>query len=167
MGFAGWWFYPMFGVRGHKNSYAKSLERAIVSFTNEYEGRWPVGYGSGADTLLESSPDNDLIRILSGKQPDENPRHIDFLGDTKQAKPLGRDGRLRGGLVWENDRWSLVDAWGNHFRILMDTDMDGELANPDVKHAGNKLQLRAKVLVWSAGEDGDFDTWEDNVKTWD
>jgi hypothetical protein len=22
------------------------------------------------------------------------------------------------------------------------------------------------VVVWSAGKDGDFETWDDNVKTW-
>lgn len=26
--------------------------------------------------------------------------------------------------------------------------------------------LDEPILVWSAGPDGDFDTWEDNVTSW-
>jgi hypothetical protein len=44
----------------------------------------------------------------------------------------------------------------------MDTHGDGKLADPE--RPGATLPL--SVIAWSSGEDGDFATWTDNVKSW-
>jgi len=57
---------------------------------------------------------------------------------------------------------TFYDQWGNLYRIRTDLDGDGRV--PDPSGSG---EIEETLLVWSAGPDGDFDTWEDNIKTWE
>ena len=57
---------------------------------------------------------------------------------------------------------AFVDPWGNPFEYRVDADRNEEIPDPETDTA-----VRARVLVWSAGQDGDHDTWEDNVKGWE
>ncbi len=53
---------------------------------------------------------------------------------------------------------------GNHYRVALDLDGDGQITNVDPRIESK--QLPEAILIWSAGPDGDFDTWKDNLKTW-
>jgi len=55
-----------------------------------------------------------------------------------------------------------VDPWGNAFEYQVDENRDGVIPEPDTGDS-----LRAGVIAWSAGPDGDYDTWEDNIKGWE
>lgn len=149
-------------------TYAKSIERAVIGFTGEYGDRFPLGETGGGEGDIEVTTESgsETIKILVGKDVEKNPRSSDFLGDMKQAK-TDNSGKPKGGLIYENDQYGVVDPWGNYYKIKMDADFDKEIENPDIAGAGTKLKLRAKVLVWSPGADKNFDTWEDNVKSWD
>ncbi|MGD9613608.1 MAG: type II secretion system protein [Kiritimatiellia bacterium] len=59
---------------------------------------------------------------------------------------------------------AFVDAWGMPFKFRLDQTGNGEMANPNVEIGG---VLKTQVAVWSAGPDGDFDTWADNVAGWE
>ena len=58
---------------------------------------------------------------------------------------------------------AFVDAWGTPFKFRLDQTGSGEMPSPNPEADD---VLRAQVLVWSAGPDGDFDTWADNVEGW-
>jgi prepilin-type N-terminal cleavage/methylation domain-containing protein len=59
---------------------------------------------------------------------------------------------------------AFVDAWGAPFKFRLDTTGSGELVNPNPEV---DEMLKAQVAVWSAGPDGDYATWEDNVAGWE
>lgn len=81
------------------------------------------------------------------------------------TSPIEEDGRENGGLFYEGGGIAVHDQWGHPFRIRLDTDGDGWLDNPSVP--GNSCcRLRARALVWSAGKDGDPETWQDNITSW-
>lgn len=48
--------------------------------------------------------------------------------------------------------------------MRFDTDGNNRISNPDPTIPA--ASLPDSIDVWSAGPDGDFDTWEDNVKIW-
>ncbi|MEM6917152.1 MAG: hypothetical protein AAF491_11360 [Verrucomicrobiota bacterium] len=139
---------------------AYHLKNSIVSFFVEYR-RFPLEI-DGAD--LSTTTDFPLMSILVGAENEVarkiNPRGIAFFSDRK-AKVV--DGKYIGGLQTVNDeRCILWDTWGNQFLVRMDTDYDNRVLSPE-----DPVQLIPdSVLVWSAGPDGDFSTWKDNVKTW-
>jgi len=58
--------------------------------------------------------------------------------------------------------FTLLDVWGQPYRLSMDTDGDGKVSDPE--HPG--MWLAHPVIVWSAGDDGNPATWADNIKSW-
>lgn len=90
-----------------------------------------------------------------------NRRAISFYTD-HAAIPLGK-GRFRKGLTLDSDGGGeLWDPWGNYFRVRYDSNFDNQIENPESPGS----ILPESIVVWSAGKDGDFETWKDNVKTW-
>jgi hypothetical protein len=92
-----------------------------------------------------------------------NPRRIVFYTD-RAARPIRSGGFARGLTLDESDGGILWDPWGRPYRVRLDTDHNDRVENPDP--AGNDKILEEPVLIWSAGPDGNFETWEDNVKSW-
>ena len=94
-------------------------------------------------------------------QGGRNHRGVVFYTD-KAAKPM-EDGRFRRGVTLKPDgSGELWDPWGNFYRVRFDSNGDGEIENPEAPGTF----LPESILIWSAGKDGNFETWEDNVKTW-
>lgn len=141
---------------------AAQLKRAISTYQAEC-GELPF-VDPENDISFDSG--NVLMDILLGsdtqKEPGgRNPRGIAFYTD-KAAKPMG-DGRFRKGITLDDSGGGeLWDPWGNHYRVRLDTNGDGKIENPE--NPGKHLPKT--IAVWSAGPDGDFETWKDNVKTW-
>ena len=46
----------------------------------------------------------------------------------------------------------------------LDTNGDELIPDPDPNSA--RRQSKNAILVYSAGPDGDYSTWDDNIKTW-
>ena len=57
-----------------------------------------------------------------------------------------------------------TDPFGGAYWIVVDADRDGRLRNPAV--ADGEQWLEGRVLIFSAGPDGDPTTWKDNVRNW-
>ena len=57
-----------------------------------------------------------------------------------------------------------MDPWGNPFEYDIDTDLDGL-----VSHPSGMGEVRARVIAWSAGPDGQYEFVEghDNVMSWE
>ncbi|MBL9155975.1 MAG: hypothetical protein JNJ70_00790 [Verrucomicrobiales bacterium] len=141
---------------------AGQLKLAISAYHAEY-GEFPL-VDPANDISFDSG--HALMDILLGsdtqKEPGgRNPRGIAFYTD-KAAKPMD-EGRFRRGITLdENGGGELWDPWGNHYRVRLDTNGDGKVENPEAPGT----QLPESILIWSAGPDGDFETWADNVKSW-
>ncbi len=154
--------------RGHPNTRtentAHNLKTAISTFFTEYR-HYPLGKEK-LTTDLDSDSGDELMTVLTGldaeKKGSLNPRRIAFY--TGKAAKKKRGGGYRRGVQLFNDGKSakLWDTWGNLYRVRLDTNYDNRVTNP----ADSSQQLPETILIWSAGEDGDFSTWEDNVKSW-
>jgi hypothetical protein len=155
------------GIPGHGNpnsraeNTAYNLKNAISAFFTEYR-EYPL---RSPDLDITAETGRELMDILlaaaNEQSKSRNPRGIAFYAD-KAAKPL-ENGRFRKGVHFESDGGGeLWDTWGNHYRVKMDTNFDNQTESPESPFA----LLPESILVWSAGKDGQFETWKDNVKTW-
>ena len=59
------------------------------------------------------------------------------------------------------------DGWGSLWYIICDFNDDGKVPNPELmtvppKPDATKKELHARIVIFSAGPDGDPATWEDN-----
>jgi len=141
---------------------AHDLRNAIASFHEEY-GRYP-GFDAKFDTDLQS--DHDLMDVLlaaeyTTRSAYGNPYGVAFFTGS-QAKPIADGGYRKGIQLKSGGRGELWDPWGKYYRVRIDTNQDSRVADP----SGKTNAIEESILVWSAGPDGDFDTWQDNVKTW-
>lgn len=147
----------------HAGNTAFQLKNAISAYYTEYRV-YPAKLVSEGDVELSSN--HELMDILLGSEKEGertglNPRRIAFFTG-KQAKPLG-NGKYRKGIVLnEGGTGELFDPWGNHYRVRLDTNLDNQVVAP----SGTETAVEESILIWSAGKDGDFDTWRDNVYTW-
>jgi hypothetical protein len=99
-----------------------------------------------------------LLDLLLARNPSpSNPQNIRFW------EPPPRKDRGSG----YSPESGLVDMWGKRgYRIILDYNDDGKILNP-AKHLDSEPdELTADVILYSAGKDGDFDTWKDNVMSW-
>jgi len=141
---------------------ALNLRNAIRSYELEY-GKLPV-FDSTFDTDLQT--EHQLIDILLAADHTRrgnatNSRGIQFFYEKEAIKSEG--GTFRKGIQsLPGGRGELWDPWGNYYYVRLDTNRDGEVADP----TGRADSIKETVLVWSAGPDGDFDTWDDNPRTW-
>lgn len=136
----------------------KSLTTALESYFKEY-GHFPL---PNPTTLVESASvpaEGEMVTAIIGSESPLNPRKIRFY-----APPEAKTGRA--GLDQSNAATiRTVDSNGTTFFLVMDLDGDGLTPNPD-RRAGQQKQIRARVLVYSAGPDQDPSTWEDNLVSW-
>jgi len=84
------------------------------------------------------STDQAFMDVIRGKDLERNPRGMEF-GE------------------WHDG--ALVDSWGNPYRVTIDGDGDGALPDP----VDENNTLKQTIFVYSAGFDGDFTTWDDNI----
>lgn len=159
---------------------ARAIATSIDGFKKDYNTLpLPSGPGlPGADCDTDTSPTHGFTDILAGKEGEaadrQNKRGVDYFEGIKPAKKaLPKDTST----VWKNgiyldettNHYGVMDAWGTPFRIRIDTNKDAEIANPnpDQTAAGRPVILNNSAIVWSAGKDGDWDTWDDNPMSWD
>jgi prepilin-type N-terminal cleavage/methylation domain-containing protein len=125
----------------------------LLKYQFEYN-RWPSSY-------VVNKQDKTLAEWVNmmGPKPDsgpvpENPKRIVFFEPGGGA--LAPAGSAFPG--------AFVDPWGNPFQFFADQTGTGQIENPDTDKGG---KIRARALAWSAGPDGDYATWADNVKGWE
>ena len=155
----------------------RAISEAIEQFYADYN-KLPVplnGSPTGSDTDTDTSPENRLVTIIADKEGPvadlQNPRNIDYMEGFKPATANRKDGPpWKYGLMSDatTEAPGIVDPWGNYFRIRLDSDGNKELANPNTDQvAEGRTKIIKRVLVWSAGKDGNWDTWADNHMSWD
>tara|TARA_R110002049_G_scaffold179704_3_gene346721 strand:- start:722 stop:1360 length:639 start_codon:yes stop_codon:yes gene_type:complete len=158
----------------------KDLQVAAKSFQTEYN-RYPVDPsmtgGSGADDVAPILTDENhqiisllLAEGLQKKDPSDplrlqNPRAIRFI-DLPMAKNF-RAGIVNNGTA----NYALYDIWGKPFYILLDTNYDNSLDNPDLQNQDTTIAGKAPktlpvgVAVYSTGPDR-IQFTKDDITSW-
>jgi prepilin-type N-terminal cleavage/methylation domain-containing protein len=130
----------------------KDLQVAIKGYQTEYN-RYPVG--SSNEEQRDTGSGNTLIPILmaADSQAAHNGRDISFID-----LPIAKNGR--GGLIGtDEDSYYLVDEWAKPYYVLMDTDGNQRVKNPDTENEDSKVssgaspELPLGVAIYSLGPD--------------
>lgn len=142
----------------------KDLQVAIKNYQVEYN-RYPVAGSSGADQTIMTDAGSGIISILMGLNDDNlNTREIKFL-DLPMAKGN------RGGLINSGSTFSLADGWARPYHIILDTDYNNRVRNPDVQNEDTTVsshapsQLPTGVAIYSEGPDTQEFT-KDDIVSW-
>jgi len=129
----------------------------------------------GGDRDTDSAPSHSFIAILGGKEdPSAEAQNQKLLDYIEGIKPARSDNKTecgwRDGLISDpaTGAYGVADVYGKPYRIRLDTNQDETLINPNPDQAAaGRPTLKTRVLVWSAGKDGDWNTWDDNLMSWD
>ena len=139
---------------------AHHLRKAVQSYMLEYHKA--PGTSGILQSDVEFSSDLEFMKCVSGGESEsaavQNPRAIVFFyryPGSRDRRAYMRDAELK---LLAND---LRDSYGKHYQIRIDANGDGKVANPTTKEL-----IEEQVLIWSAGKDGNFETWQDNVASW-
>lgn len=145
----------------------KDLQVAINGYLTEYN-RLPVQPGgTTGETPLLTDSSTTLISVLLAEESGTgtlNPRGIVFLN-----APTAKNGK--GGLTEKGSSVELVDQWGKPYQVLLDTNFDNKIVNPDASNEDKSISqdappnLRTRVAVFSLGKDGKENT-RDDVVSW-
>lgn len=165
----------------------KDLRVAISSYQVEYN-RYPVNSSllsaasSGQDIQAVATDENSGIvsALMSsssssagaagggGGTTNLNPKDIKFID-----LPIARNGKF--GLVNAQPPYKLVDLWGTTYWVLLDTNGDKQVMNPDLNNADPKISanpispppkmLPLEIAVYSWGQDLKMST-QDDVVSW-
>ena len=142
---------------------AKDLQVAIKSYQTEYN-RLPGE--PGADATINTT-DTAFVAILIGEPGTgtyTNPREIKFA-DFPIAK--GKKGGLDGVIGSQ----SLMDDWGYPYTVILDSNYDNRITNPDTSNSdpgissGAAPELPISIAVYSNGADKQAST-KDDVTSW-
>ncbi|MDB4378979.1 type II secretion system protein GspG [Akkermansiaceae bacterium] len=139
------------------------LLMACDAFFEEYQAL-PMDTTSAIDA--EQVTDNRLMAPLLGLKvaSDENPNFKTFFS-WKAAKGTGNS--AVGGLVRTETTASLVDPWGNFYRVVFNYDNDDILREPQAT-GRNEIIYDRRVLAYSLGPDGiaGGKGEKDNIYSW-
>lgn len=130
------------------------IASAVLSFKADYN-KWPIVTTTDEwDGYTESS---DLVDCLSRT----NSRKIDYLDGFKTATTT--NGSLSNGIdvTTKPGHPQILDYWGTPFQIRIDANGDKKVIDPRTG-----LPITKECILWSAGPDRDFATWEDNISIW-
>jgi len=150
----------------------KDIRVAITSYEVDYE-HFPIpdSESNALDATIRSR--GPILTALMGNEATPlNPRGIKFID-----LPLAKNRKFG---LWQDGReWVLSDLWGEPYYIILDTNGDLAIANPefgaeisDPRHAEfyqkhpQPETLPLRVAIYSSGPDRDPKTWKDNVWSW-
>ena len=136
----------------------KQLKDGITAFEID-SAHFPIPKSDwqGPDVSLRTR--GPIVPALLGQDATLNPKDfkfIDFPNAVAHKNGLWQDGA----------EWVLSDLWGEPYHIVLDTNKDGVIGNPEVKEELLSEVLQQRVLIYSSGPDRNPKTWEDNVCSW-
>ncbi len=146
----------------------RDLGEASLHFHMEYQ-RFPIP--SGPDVMMRS--EGVLLLALLGLHEPTNPRKIPFIDlPYTEGSYSGLIDQSGGSAVRPED-WTLLDFWGERYHIILDTNNDGQVPNPEssadsawlARHP-QPAKLKTHSAIFSSGPDRDPKTWEDNICSW-
>jgi len=156
-------------ITGEIQVVTKDLRIALAAFNIEY-GHFPgqSATSQSADIrLLSTGP---LIDCLLGQNAEWNRKEIKFVD-----LPKARNGKYGYVPAEGTNPCRLVDLWGNPYVILLDTNGDGKVQNPDTRNSDPAFEksemspppdfLPVEVAIYSYGKDG-IEGTADDIVSW-
>lgn len=140
-------------ARARARTDAGVVTTTVMKYWMEYN-RWPsLPEGPVEDTV---ATDKDWVNVMAPKPG--SPRSTNNFHMIVFFEPGG-------GALSTNGPYAgaFVDPWGHPYLYRVDRTGAGEVPHPDENIGG---VLAKKVVAWSAGPDGLYDTWEDNETSW-
>ncbi len=130
---------------------AIQIATAITAYEADY-GRLPSILNEESQAVGE-----DLLKILTGNDADNNPKEIPFLDvPIIQSAGSGKSGQVHANGAYR-------DPWGVAYQVNADSNDDNKIKDP----YGTTIQK--KVIVWSLGKDkvlGTSSNDPDDPKSW-
>jgi hypothetical protein len=133
------------------------MMEAFQKFKEEYTSL-PVTAPDESTPLDTKGP---FLAALVAQEKTINPHEVVCFDPAVSLGPKDR--------IVQNSQgeWELRDAWGNLFKIQVDLDADGKIPNPARERGLAMVDVMPPgFIIYSAGPDGDFATWKDNVCSW-
>ena len=102
-----------------------------------------------------------MVAILEKVEPNLPDSHLYF------EMPVGFEPKEEAPMQNEKGEWQLLDAWRHPYRLHLDLNGDGKIPHP-AKGTGTPepMLIPPGFIMYSAGPDGDYATWDDNVRSW-
>ncbi len=126
----------------------------MLKYQAEYN-RWPGFYKQEDRHFTDKVWVDAMSPQPGGPMPPSNPKRIMLFEPSGGAlAPVG-----------DPNVGAFVDPWGMPFEYQVDLDGDGQCAHPNEE--SETALIPGRVIVWSAGPDKDYATWEDNVTSWE
>jgi len=126
----------------------------MLKYQAEYN-RWPGFYKQEDRHFTDKVWVDAMSPQPGGPMPPSNPKRIMLFEPSGGAlAPVG-----------DPNVGAFVDPWGMPFEYQVDLDGDGQCAHP--YEESETALIPGRVIVWSAGPDKDYATWEDNVTSWE
>ncbi len=135
----------------------KDLQVAVGHYRTEYN-RFPVDLSgnSGADDIdpIQTNGTTDIVNVLMAMTDNSdtsggnlNPRGIKFID-----LPIAKNGASFGivdpsGGSGNGGNVRLLDIWGFPYYIMMDTNLDNRIENPDASNVDQRVSSRAPQFV--------------------
>ncbi len=151
---------------------ALQLKNGINNYQQDYnrfplDARPAVGGEDMPEFLTDGS--NSIVDVLLGVPPTAGAR--DLNPARTQYAELGPAKGDRSGIVGTDVPRRFHDRWGQPFRILLDTNGDNQIKNPDIASSdpavsqGKPEHLTMQIAVYSLGQDRLPQT-RDDVASW-
>ena len=136
----------------------KQLKDGITAFEID-SAHFPIPKSDwhGPDVSLRTR--GPIVPALLGQDATLNPKDIKFI-DFPNAVAH------KNGLWQDGAEWVLSDLWGEPYYIVLDTNGDGKIDNPEVGSEHLPAMLPLEIIIYSSGPDRDPKTWKDNVCSW-
>ena len=148
------------------------LRAALLSYETDFH-RFPIQENGKSTEDAVTRSRGILLQVLLGENISMlNPREVRYAEFPTAQEP-------KRGLWQDGTEWVLSDHWGEPYYIILDTNDDLEIANPefgastsDPKQAEfdrkypPPIKLPLTMAIYSSGPDRDPKTWKDNVCSW-
>ena len=136
------------------------LVSAIENFQIEHNGVLPLDSfsDSDGDEHINTDDTSSLIRILTNRETGERTDKVNQSGKTYfSAEEVTQPA---GGIYVSGKGVALYDPWRKPYYIVIDTDGDEQVIDPN--DASKKRKIHKKVVVYSYGPDGEYGTMDKN-----
>ena len=148
------------------------LRSALLSFEEDVHC-FPIQENGKSTEDIVTRSRGTLLQVLLGENISTlNPRKVRYA-----EFPIAKEHKC--GLWQDGTEWVLSDHWGEPFYIIIDTNKDDLVPNPefgastsDPKQAEFDLKypppvnLPMREAIYSSGPDRDPKTWKDNICSW-
>lgn len=162
--------------RGSDQTRVKGIMRDFRAALEAYEidyNHFPIPETTSTSSDMSTRSRDPMLSALVGlESAGLNPRKIRFI-ELSPAKGC------KNGLWRDGAEWVFSDLWGEPYYIVLDTNKDGMVANPEygADQSDPDYAKRCKIspppataplrtLIYSSGPDRDPKTWQDNICSW-